>query len=106
MRRPAPIEIDQADDRNAGGVKTKDVRRRECFCPFGARGQTVRRRELSQHDRGRLVDEITPRHAEDGVFTLPFRRQSLLYRERANSHSLHFRQRFLPQRMLPHRWLS
>ncbi len=79
MRRPAPIEIDQADDRNAGGVKTKDVRRRECFCPFGARGQTVRRRELSHHDRGRLVDEITPRHAEDRVFTLPFRRQRFFF---------------------------
>ena len=78
MRWSTGIEIDQADDRNAGGIKAEDIRRGERFCPFDPRRQTVRRRELSQHDRGRFIDETASGHAEDGMFTLPFRRQVFL----------------------------
>ena len=75
MRRSTRIEIDQADDRNAGGLKSEDIRRGERFCPFDPCRQTVCRRELSQHDRGRFIDETASGHAEDGMFTLPFGRQ-------------------------------
>ena len=106
MRWSTGIEIDQADDRNAGGIKAEDIRRGERFCPFDSRRQAVRRRELGQHDRGRLIDETAPRHAEDGMFTLPFRRQGFLAENGQMFHSLHFQQRFPPQTMLLHRWLN
>ena len=76
MRWSTDIEIDQADDRNAGGFKSEDIRRRERFCPFDPRRETVCSRKLGQHDRGRFIDETASGHAEDRMFTQPFRWQA------------------------------
>lgn len=71
------IEIDQAGDRNARRIQAKDVRRGKRCCRFDPRSEAVLSRELSQHDRGRLVDQGASGHAQDGVFTLPIRRESI-----------------------------
>ena len=77
MRWSTRIEIDQADDRNAGGLESEDICGGERVRPLDPCRETVCGRELSQHDRGRFIDEATSGHAEDGMFTQPFGRQVL-----------------------------
>ena len=48
---------------------------RERFRPFDPCREAVRRRELSQHDRGRFIEQTTSGQAKHGVFTEPFGRQ-------------------------------
>ena len=107
MRWSANIHIDQADDRNAGGLKPKDVRREIALSPPSTRAASpCAVRELGQHDRGPFIDEIAPRHAEDRVVTLPFRRQGCFAENGQIFIRLHFQRRSPPQRLLPRRWLS
>ena len=74
VSRAACIQIDQADDRNAGGLKPKDIGGRKRSRLSDARRQPMCRAELSEHDRGRFIDQTTSGHAENGMVTLPFRR--------------------------------
>ena len=70
------VEIDQAHDYNAGGIKSEDVSARQRFRPFDPCCETVCSRKLSQHDRGRFIDEAAAGDAENGMFTKPVGRQA------------------------------
>ena len=76
VSRAACIQIDQADDRNAGGLKPKDIGGRKRSRLRNARRQPMCRAELREHDRCRFIDQTTSGHAENGMVTLSFRQQS------------------------------